>query len=188
MCEYDILVVAVGVRPNTALVKDAGGEVDRGIICNSKMMTSIPDVYAAGDCTESDDISAGVRRILAILPGAYMQGECAGVNMSGGDKDYKDAIPMNAIGFFGFHILSAGSYTGEEYSYTTEKGIKKLFVEDGVLRGFMLIGDVGKAGIYTSLVRTRTPITDIDFEKMCKSPTLAAFSEKSRAHMLGGVV
>jgi NAD(P)H-nitrite reductase large subunit len=108
--------------------------------------------------------------------------------MAGGDKSFNDAIPMNAIGFFGFHILSAGSYTGEEHTYTTEKGMKKLFIEDGVLKGFMLIGDVEKAGIYTSLVRNRTPISQIDFEKICKSPTLAAFSEKNRANMLGGVV
>lgn len=42
----------------------------------------MPNIYAAGDCTVSHDIAAGVDRILAILPNAYMQGETAGKNMA----------------------------------------------------------------------------------------------------------
>ena len=82
--EFDILVLAVGVRANTSLVRDAGGEVNRGILVDSCMRTSLPDVYAAGDCTEGEDISFGGRRVLAILPNAYMQGHCAGVRMADG--------------------------------------------------------------------------------------------------------
>ena len=112
---FDVLVVAVGVRPNVELVKDIGGEVGRGIVTDERCRTSIPDIYAAGDCTESMDITADQMRILALLPNAYMQGETAGITMAGGTKVYDKAIPMNAIGFFGYHIITAGSYDGEEY-------------------------------------------------------------------------
>lgn len=57
--DFDVLVIAVGVRPNTSLVKDAGGEVRRGIAADDTGKTTLPDVYAAGDCAESFDISAG---------------------------------------------------------------------------------------------------------------------------------
>ena len=97
---FDVLVVAVGVRPNTELVKDAGGEVVRGIVTDDGQRTSIPDVFAAGDNCESFDISSGTRRILALLPNAALQGECAGVNMAGGDAHFANAVPMNAIGIF----------------------------------------------------------------------------------------
>ena len=96
--EFDVLVLAVGVRANTALVKDIGGEVNRGIIVNTRMETTVADVYAAGDCTEGEDISFGGKRVLAILPNAYMQGKCAGVNMAGGETVFDKAIPMNSIG------------------------------------------------------------------------------------------
>ena len=83
---FDVLVLAVGFRANTSLIKEIGGEVNRGILINTKMETSIPDIYAAGDCTEGEDISFHGKRVLAILPNAYMQGNCAGINMAGGSS------------------------------------------------------------------------------------------------------
>jgi len=186
--DFDILVTAVGVRPNVSLVKDAGGETDRGIVVSGKMETSIPGVYAAGDCVLSDDVSCGERRILAILPNAYTGGFRAGVAMAGGVPAPAPAIPMNAIGFFGLHIITAGSYTGETYEARCESSLKKLFYDENVLRGFLLIGDVSKAGIYTSLVRERTPLRDIDFGLICREPSLAAFSRSYRDEKLGGKI
>ena len=61
---YDVLVLAVGVRANTSLIKGIGGEVNRGILIGNKMETSIPDIYAAGDCTEGEDISFHDKRVL----------------------------------------------------------------------------------------------------------------------------
>ena len=53
--------------------------------------------------------------MLALLPNAYLQGECAGINMAGGNQSYDKAIPMNSIGFFGLHLMTAGSCGGEAY-------------------------------------------------------------------------
>jgi NAD(P)H-nitrite reductase large subunit len=93
---------------------------------------------------------------------------------------------MNAIGFAGLHILTAGSYTGEVYEDIREDSYKKLFFEGNLLKGYILIGDVERAGIYTSLIRNRTPLDEIDFELVCEKPQLMAFKKKNRKTMLGG--
>lgn len=181
---FDLLVICVGVRPNTSLVSEAGGEVARGIRVDPGCATTIPDVYAAGDCTESFDVSSGQERILALLPNAYMQGRCAGTNMAGGEAVYDHAIPMNAIGFFGYHVLTAGTYTGEIYRSAEGCSLKKLFYENDRLKGYILLGDAARAGIYTSLIRKETPLSSIDFALICEKPQLMAFTREERKEML----
>jgi len=186
--DFDVLVVAIGVRPNTDLLKQAGAALNRGITVDDHMRTTLPDVYCAGDCVESYDISCGMTRILALLPNAYAQGECAGINMAGGSAVFGKAIPMNAIGFFGLHIITAGSYTGECWSQVDpeQQQYKKLFYQDDLLKGYILIGDIRKAGIYTSLIRERTPLSTVDFELICEHPGLMAFTREYRDHALAG--
>lgn len=185
---FDVLVMAAGVRANISLLKDAGGKTNRGILINERCRTSIPDIYAAGDCCESMDISTGETKIMALLPNAYMQGECAGMNMSGVDFVFNKYIPMNAISLFGKHIITAGNYSGDVYIQNDGKNYKKLFYSDNKLNGYILIGNVEKAGIYTALIREKTPIDSLDFELICKMPGLMAFSKETRAKKLGGVV
>ena len=181
---FDILVVAVGVRPNTELVKDAGGEVSRGIVTDEKQQTSIQNVYAAGDCAESFDITSGVRKVLALLPNAYRQGYTAGVNMAGGEAAFADAMPLNAIGFFGSHVLTAGSYEGESFVQAEGNVYRKFFCKDGVLKGFILVNSPERAGIYTSLIRNQTPLSEVDFKSLEGAPNLAAFPRAARERML----
>ena len=180
---FDILVIAAGVRPNVSLVREAGGEVNRGIVVNDRQETTIPDVYAAGDNCESYDICSGTRRILALLPNAAFQGETAGRNMAGGDAAFDKAAPFNALGLFDTHIATAGVYEGEAYTDLSE-GYKKLFVKDNKLVGFILIDCIGRAGIYTSLIREQTPLTTVDFEQLKKNPALMAFVRGTREEYL----
>jgi len=171
---FDILVLAVGVRPNTGLLKDIA-KIDRAIVINEKSETSVPSIYAAGDCTQTLDISCGQNKIMALLPNAYMQGECAGINMAGGEKKFDKAIPMNAIGFFGLHVVTAGNYSGDVYSKAENGSYKRLFYGNNKLNGYILIGNVERAGIYTSLIREGTGLDTIDFEQICEKPGLMAF-------------
>ena len=180
---FDILVIAAGVRPNVSLVREAGGEVNRGIVVNDRQETTIPDVYAAGDNCESYDICSGTRRILALLPNAAFQGETAGRNMAGGDAAFDKAAPFNALGLFDTHIATAGVYEGEAYTDLSE-GYKKLFVKDNKLVGFILIDCIGRAGIYTSLIRNKTPLSEVDFKSLEGMPNLAAFPQAARERML----
>ena len=177
---YDMLVVAVGVRPNITLAQNANIAVEKGIITDKQQMTNYKDIYAAGDCTQSYDITTGSERVLALLPNAFMQGRIAGFNMAEGGGDYKNAIPLNSIGFFGSQIMSAGSYAGEEVDCRSEKGYKKLFVKDGFLKGFILIDDVDRAGIYTRLIRETIPLETVDFELLKCNPQVAVLSADLR--------
>ena len=184
---FDILIIAVGVRPNTKLLAGIA-EIDRGIIINDKCETSAKDIYAAGDCTQTTDVSSGQSKIMALLPNAYMQGECAGANMAGGDMSFDKAIPMNAVGFFGLHIITAGTYQGDVYIDKRNGEYKKLFYSPDKLNGYILIKNVEKAGIYTSLIRERTPLSSIDFSLICEKPGLMAFTREDRSRILGGAV
>ena len=185
---FDVLVLAVGVRANTELVRDAGGEVNRGILVSDNMKTSLPHVYAAGDCTEGYDVSLGGRRVLAILPNAYMQGHAAGVTMAGGDEAFDRAIPMNSIGFFGLHMMTAGTYEGDLTDDSQGDTVKRFFVKDGRLKGFILIGEIERAGIYTSLIREGVPLDTLDFEATKKVASNLIFSQETRRKKFGGVV
>lgn len=186
--DFDVLVLAVGVRPNVNLIKEIDGKVNRGIVVDEFCQTSLSYIYAAGDCCESYDITTDQNRVLALLPNAYMMGECAGINMTGGEKVYDKAIPMNSIGFFGLHMVTAGSYDGEVYILNEPGHYKKIFVKGGFLKGYIIIGNIEKAGIYTSLIRERIPLSDIDFELICSRPSLMAFSKIERKKKLGGVI
>ncbi len=185
---YDVLVLAVGVRANTGLLREIGGAVNRGILVDGQMRTSVPGIYAAGDCTEGMDLSSGKPRVLAILPNAVLQGYTAGVNMGGGSETYDKGIPMNSIGFFGLHAMTAGTYEGELYEERTEHSLKRLYTRDDRLKGFLLIGCDERAGIYTSLIREQTPLSSVNFELLKQAATTAAFSAEARRKKFGGMV
>ena len=178
---FDLLVIAVGVRPNTELLKEAGGEVRRGIAVDECGRTSLPDIFAAGDCAESFDIASGTSKVLALLPNAAFQGRAAGVNMAGGKAKLDNAVAFNSIGFFGTHVMTAGVYEGEMYCERTERTYKALFTKDGLLKGFILINLPERAGIYLKLLKERIPLEAVDFEALKTSPAWSAFSPEARA-------
>ena len=156
-------------------------------------MTSVKNIYSAGDCAEGYDLSLGDHRVLAILPNAYFQGECAGKNMAGEILEFTKGIPMNSIGFFGLHSISAGSYPTKEqgatvFDETTSTSIKRFFVKDNKLVGYMLVGDTDRAGIFTSLIREQTPLDSIDFETLMTTTSLGCFEADARYKKLGSRV
>ena len=84
-------------------------------------------------------------------------------------------------------MVSAGDLNGESDIVRQGGSYKRLVRRDGRLVGFLLVGDVSRAGIYTALIREQTPLSSIDYELIREKPQLAAFSRAERAHMLGGV-
>lgn len=184
--DFDVLVLAVGVRANTELARSAGCAVSRGIVVDDACRTSVPDIYAAGDCTVTLDPDTGAYRALALWPSATAQGETAGRAMAGGPAKPEPLIPMNATGFMGLHLIAAGVYDGEPLRSRTSDMLKLLYVKDDRLTGFIVLGQIDRAGIYTALVRERTPLSSIDFELIRETPQLMAFSATERAQKLGG--
>jgi len=181
---YNILILAVGTKPQCALVQEAKGDIGRGIVTNHRQETSLKNIYAAGDCTQSLDISSETQKNLAILPNAFLQGEVAGMNMAGEDTVYDQAFPLNSVGFMGLYILSAGTYDGVAYETQTPEQYKKIFIKDNVLKGYIIIGDCMRGGIYTDLIREQTDLSTIDLKMLITSPQIMAFNQSSRKEKL----
>lgn len=165
--ECDVLVMGVGVRPNVAEAKAAGVEVNRGILVDDAMRTNVPDIYAAGDVTEAVDLVSGERKIMALWPNAYAQGRAAAFDMCGHKDDFAGVFPMNAVGFFGLSIITAGIQGGDGTQVLLKRceqtgAARRFYVKDDVLVGMILVGDVDRAGIYTSLMSEKTPLSTLD--------------------------
>ena len=90
--ECDTVVVGAGVRPDTMLAERAGLEVDNGIVCDSKLQTSVEGIYAAGDCCSYDSVVHGRRLRIEHWDVAMQQGMHAARNLLGEDRDY-DVVP-----------------------------------------------------------------------------------------------
>lgn len=183
---FDVLVMAVGVRPATELACAIGLDAQRGIPVDANGETAIPGIYAAGDCAKSLDITTGQERVLALLPNAAMQGEICGTAMAGGKVEPRAYLPMNAMGLFGLHMITAGTMAGENHMLQKRGEYKRLCTKDDRLMGFILVGNVERAGIYTALIREQTPLHTIDFPLMLEKPQLMAFSKRDRQMRMGG--
>ena len=189
----DLLVMAVGVRPNTALAKSAGCEIDRGVLIGEQAETSVPDIYAAGDVAQGKDVLDGKRKILALWPMAVMQGKTAGCAMAGAQASYRGAFAVNAIDFFGLRISTCGITGTEEDGFTVLKKqegetYRKFFCKDGCLKGYILIGDISRAGIYTTLVREQIPLKQLGGTEPFDLPEMICFPAQLRDELLNGGV
>ncbi len=187
----DLLILAVGVRPETELAEKAGLAVNRGIITNPKtMQTSNKDIYAAGDCTVSVDMLDGSKKIIALWPNAVQQGTAAGSQMAGGSMETGGTYSVNAIDFYGLRICTCGliNAVGEQYSdriKTDGDSYKRLIFEGGRLVGFVLINASENAGIYTSLIANQTDLAEIQGDIM-DTPSLFMFRKQVRTDKLTG--
>lgn len=156
--ETDMLIIAVGVVPNVDVVKGTPVKVNRGIVVNRKMETSVKDVYACGDCAEIYDFVFGANRVLPLWPTAYMGGRIAGFNMVGEEREYSLATSMNAMHFFDYYIINAGLNVpndSEEFEviYRQEGDIyRKFAIKDGKIAGFIIAGKMERAGIFLKMM------------------------------------
>lgn len=189
----DVLIMAVGVRPNISIAKDINIKINRGIVVDKYMQTSIKDIYAAGDCVESFDVLSEQNKILALWPNAFVQGKLAGSNMAGVTKEFTGAFPLNAIVFFGLHLISAGIVDTKQDGYKVyiqkddnKNLLKKLVIKDDKLEGFVLINTNERAGIYTSLINEKTPLSSLNYDITKQSIGLNVFSKDIRENKIFG--
>jgi len=137
-----IVVVAVGVRPNTALAEHAGISVNRGILVDDHLRTSAPDVYAIGDVAEFQG------RVWGIVPAALAQARVAAAQLAGDESVvYTDIVPSTTLKVTGIDVISIGEAIPEApgamelRSVQPEKGVyTKLVVRDGKVVGAILVG------------------------------------------------
>ncbi|WP_456438026.1 NAD(P)/FAD-dependent oxidoreductase [Desulfurobacterium sp.] len=175
----EMVIVAIGVRPNTELAQTAGIKVNRGIDTNLFMETSIPDIYAAGDCVENIDITDGTKKNLPLFPLAFEQGLVAGLNMAGKKMKYLGGLPLNSLKFLEeVPVLNAGIVEPPDSTYEVlvndrfeKRGYyRKAIIKDNRLVGFVAIGEIDRVGILTGIIRQKLDVStfkeklvDIDF-------------------------
>lgn len=150
--ETNAVSISVGIRANTHLARRAGITVNQGIIVNNYMLTSHPDIYAAGDCAEYTGIVAGVWE-----PAQY-QGTIAGQNAVGAAVEFGGIPRANTLKVLGIKLFSMGIIQPEDGSYkevaAEENGIYRRYLfRDNYLVGAILIGDTHMAAAATRAVR-----------------------------------
>jgi len=194
--DCDLVIFAIGVRPNTGLVPaDSGIRVERGIRVDEHMRTTAPDVYAAGDCVEAYDRLTDEYHQIAIWPLAYRQGYIAGCNMAGYDREYEGGFPMNSISVCDVPTISVGIIDppddGDRYEIMDDYDRESLTYKKLVLRGHRLVGamfinDIDRAGIYTGLIREQVDISRFKEHLLSGSFGLISLPKDYRKHLVMG--
>jgi NAD(P)H-nitrite reductase large subunit len=170
----DMVVLSVGVRPQTELAVKAGltlGEM-KGIRIDEFMQTGAADIYAAGDVAETHDIARDAYFLNAIWPCAFEQGHYAGLNMAGRKTAYPGSYRRNSIGnFIGIPAISMGVTAAEscamggddefrEVRVRTRDSYKKLVLRNGKIVGAILVGQTQKAGLLSVLLKKQVYVAD----------------------------
>ncbi len=166
-----MLVIAVGVVPNTDFICGKKIKVKRGIVVDNYMQTSVRNIYAAGDVAECMDILLKKNRNIAIWPLAVMQGAIAGNNMAGGKKKYEGGFFMNSVELLNIPSISMGiTGIGDNKdkdveiltNFNSEENIyKKVVIRNGKVIGLIMIGNIERAGIYSGLIRNKIDISSV---------------------------
>ncbi|MBT0652784.1 NAD(P)/FAD-dependent oxidoreductase [Geomobilimonas luticola] len=163
----DTVVVAIGVRPAAGFLKGSTVDVNRGIVVNDTMETSVKGIYAAGDVAEASDFFSGQKNPMPIWPDAYIQGDVAGTAMAGGKKTYGGGLAMNSIELFKVPTISMGitnPLEPKEFDILTYQDMenyqyRKIVLQDNRLVGAVLVGQVDRAGIFSGLIREKVDVT-----------------------------
>ena len=177
----DLLVTAVGVRPNAGILEQAGALCERGAVCDAHMMTTLPDVYAAGDVANVHNVLLGADAPLALWPVACEQGRVAGRAMAGdADACFPGSCARNAVGFFGeIDILGCGIIDPscdlpdvETVVSTGDGWLTRFNIREGKLVGYVLVNKPEGAGIYTSIVEQGMPLASLPDDVLERVPAL----------------
>ena len=168
--ECDVIIAAVGVRPNSELAINAGAEAERGLVCDEHLQTSLPSVYAAGDVVQVSDALDGSKHPLALWPNAMRQGKVAGLAMAqaADEEIFESSFAVNAVDFFDASLLTAGLINPMEGSgcnietRVTDDSYSKFVFRDDHLVGYILLNQPLNAGLYTAMIEQRIPLYEVN--------------------------
>ena len=149
----DAYIAATGVKPNIEWLEGSGVETNWGVVVDDRLRTNIPGIYAAGDVAETPDRMTGEPYVHAIFPNAVAQARLVAASLLHFDGIYEGAETMNSLKHLGVDVMAVGSLGGQEVLRRRQNGVlRKVFVTDGRIKGFCLVGDIRGAGVYRSLM------------------------------------
>ncbi len=193
--ETELVIMSVGVRPNSSLAKEAGLDVNPrgGIVVNESLETSNKDIYAVGDAIQVNDPICGGDTMIPLAGPANRQGRMAAINAMGGDEKYYGTIGTSICKVFELTAASTGASEkllirnkvayrklyinpGSHASYYPGSQIlnmKVLFAEDGKILGAQVIGQVGvdkRIDVLATAIRSGLTMTDLEELELAYAP------------------
>jgi len=153
-----LVVMAVGIRSNTALAPSGGLQVKRGIVVDDGMQTSASGIYAIGECAEHRGVCYG------LVEPCYEQARVAAAAIAGEPVRYAGSVLATNLKVSGVSVFSAGDFegVGAEAIVVRDAGVgsyRKLVVREERLAGVVLVGDTAEALWYADLIRAGTPVS-----------------------------
>jgi nitrite reductase (NADH) large subunit len=158
----DLVVMAVGIRPNVTLAQKAGVYCERGVLVSNTLQTYDPRIYAVGECVQHQGQTYGF-----VAPLFNQAKVCANQLGQLGYAQYQRSVLSAKLKVTGIDLFSAGDFFGDA---TTEdvvmkdvsRGVyKKIVIKDNCIHGIVLYGDTSDGAWYFQLLRDQTDISDI---------------------------
>ncbi len=174
--EYDLVIQATGVKPNIGFLSGSAVKCLQGILVDEHMQTSVPGIYAAGDCAEAFDSASGKTIVSAIQPNAVEQAYVAAINMAGGKTTQDGVTQINVLDTLGLISTSFGQWEGvdggDHVEVTNEAEFKHLRLEfkGDVMVGANSLGMTEHIGVLRNLVEKAIPLGDWK-DRLMEDPT-----------------
>ena len=202
----DIVILSIGVRPETTLAQKAGLEVNRGIKVNDCMCTSDPDIFAGGDSVEVKSFVTGEDVLIPLAGPANRQGRIIADNIYGINSSYKKSQGTSVLKVFDYtvaavgynekllkregipywKILTFGNSHAGYYPDATSTFYKLLFNNEGKILGAQAIGQEGvekRIDVISSVMRNGGNVQDLLDSELCYAPPYS--SAKDPVNILG---
>ncbi len=185
--EADLVIAAVGVRPNVEFLQGSGVETRTGVVVDGRLQSSLPGVYAAGDVAEGRDFSTGGYAVHAVQPTAADHARAAALNMAGLTAPFKGSLLMNVLDTLGLISASFGQWMGVEGGETAElleaDSYRYLCLQfDGdVLVGANSLGHTDHLGAVRGLIQGRTSL-GVWKDRLLQNPTRIMEAYVARAN------
>lgn len=204
--DYDLCILAIGVKPETDLARKAGLETNRGIIVDEYLKTSNEFIYAAGDNIEAKDFVSGQNTLLPLAGPANRQGRIVANNICGFNSTYKNTQGTSVVKIFDLTVASSGNnekqlkqkeipywktyvYGRSHAGYYPNSDMilyKLLFANDGKILGIQGIGESGvekRVDVIATIMRNNGTVQDMFDAELCYAPPYS--SAKDPVNILG---
>jgi NAD(P)H-nitrite reductase large subunit len=174
--EADLVISATGVKPNITFLDGSGVGCKQGVLTDEHLQTSVPGIYAAGDCAEAFDKPSGTSIVSAIQPNAADQAYVAAMNMVGRRTSLKQVTQINVLDTLGLVSSSFGAWEGvpggEHVELTDREAGRHLSLQfkGDVMVGCNSVGWTNHVGVMRGLVEGRVKLGEWK-DELLRDPT-----------------